>query len=73
MEINKDEEPVEPCPVYGAKPHDAVDTVTDTGAGDIPVAGTGQPPGNVKVETPAVETGSPPVYVKDDESRSRRY
>ena len=68
VEINKDEEPVEPCPVYAAKPHDAVDTVTDTGAGDIPVADTGQPSGNVKVEAPAVETDLPPVYVKDDES-----
>ena len=68
VEINKDEEPVEPCPVYGTKPHDAVDTVKDTGAGDIPVADTSQLPGNVKVEAPAVETGFPPVYIKDDES-----
>ena len=68
VQINKDKQPVEPCPVYGTKPHDAVDAVTDTGAEDIPVADMGQLPGNVKVEAPAVETDLPPVYIKDDES-----
>ena len=30
VQTNKDEQPVESCPVHGAKPHDAIDTVTDT-------------------------------------------
>ena len=68
VQINKDEQPVEPCAVHGTKPHYAVDTVTDTGAEHIPVADMGQPPGNVKMEALAVETDSPPVYIKDDES-----
>ena len=66
VQINKDEQPVEPCPVHGTEPHDAIDTVTDTGAEDVPVADMGQPPGNVKVEATSVETDSPPVYIKDD-------